>query len=190
MQTLNDTWTKRTYVCDPNECDTLIEVTTKDEFGWPSGDVRIMKCPCGRITSLVSEADATIVSNNERKEMQNDELQEARNRINLLEQRLEYQEKQLGQILNNLTVEGWYSDSVEKEEVLRDLCTIMDHEVKRTLNWTATITVSGNVDVPIEEVDSFDIRYFLNDELSIDTNYGDMIVDSWHVEDIDNEDWN
>ncbi len=39
------------------------------------------------------------------------------NRINLLEQRIEHQEKQIGQVINNLTLDNWFSDSVEKEEV-------------------------------------------------------------------------
>jgi len=80
------------------------------------------------------------------------------NRINLLEQRIEHQEKQIGQIIDNLTVDGWFSDSVDKEEVLRDLCVILDHEPKQTMNWTVTLTVSGSTEVDITEVNDFDIR--------------------------------
>ena len=47
------TSTKHTFVCDPDECDTLAEITTSDRFGFPSGVVQ-MKCPCGRQMSLVS----------------------------------------------------------------------------------------------------------------------------------------
>jgi len=49
---------KYTFVCDPNECDTMFEVTTSDGFGFPSG-VTQLKCPCGRNTTLVSFIDST-----------------------------------------------------------------------------------------------------------------------------------
>jgi hypothetical protein len=49
---------KYTFVCDPDECDTMFEVTTSDGFGFPSG-VTQLKCPCGRSTTLVSFIDST-----------------------------------------------------------------------------------------------------------------------------------
>jgi len=50
---------KYTFVCDPNECDCLIELTSSDGFGFPSG-VTELTCPCGRKTTLVSVEHATI----------------------------------------------------------------------------------------------------------------------------------
>jgi len=50
---------KYTFVCDPDECDCLIEVTSSDGFGFPSG-VTELTCPCGRKTTLVSVENATI----------------------------------------------------------------------------------------------------------------------------------
>lgn len=49
---------KYTFVCDPNECDTMFEVTTSDGFGFPSG-ITQLKCPCGRDTTYVSFIDST-----------------------------------------------------------------------------------------------------------------------------------
>jgi hypothetical protein len=49
---------KYTFVCDPDECDTMFEVTTSDGFGFPSGTTQL-KCPCGRNTTLVSFIDST-----------------------------------------------------------------------------------------------------------------------------------
>jgi hypothetical protein len=54
----NETWTKYTFVCDPEECDTLIEVTC-DNYGFPLGVMQIT-CPCGRKLDILSVADATI----------------------------------------------------------------------------------------------------------------------------------
>ena len=45
--------TKYTFVCDPNECDTLIEVTCPSGYDFPSGVVQ-MTCPCGRKMSYIS----------------------------------------------------------------------------------------------------------------------------------------
>jgi len=50
---------KYTFACDPDECDCLIEVTSSDGFGFPSGVVEIT-CPCGRKPTLLSVEHATI----------------------------------------------------------------------------------------------------------------------------------
>lgn len=56
-----------TFVCDPDECDCLIQLTSSDGFGFPSG-VTQLTCPCGRKTTLVSVEHATIASLNQTKE--------------------------------------------------------------------------------------------------------------------------
>ena len=56
----NETWTKYTFVCDPDQCDTLIEVTC-DNYGFPLGVMQIT-CPCGRKLDILSVANATIES--------------------------------------------------------------------------------------------------------------------------------
>ena len=33
-------WMKYTFVCDPNECDALLEFTARDGFDFPSGVVQ------------------------------------------------------------------------------------------------------------------------------------------------------
>ena len=58
---------KYTFVCDPDECDCLIELTSSDGFGFPSG-VTELTCPCGRKTTLVSVESATIAPSTQTKE--------------------------------------------------------------------------------------------------------------------------
>jgi hypothetical protein len=58
---------KYTFVCDPDECDCLIELTSSDGFGFPSG-VTELTCPCGRKTTLVSVVNATIAPTTQTKE--------------------------------------------------------------------------------------------------------------------------
>ena len=218
---MQSTWTKRSYACDPDHCDTLIEVTSNDRFGFPSAfAVTNITCLCGRVMNQVSEEDATIQPLNERNQMETvtqelynphafiavrridsetkentfplykaTDVEEVLNRVNLLEQRIAHNEKQLGQIIDNLTIEGWYSDSVEKSEVLRDLCTIVDHTPQQEMSWSVTLTVSGTTMVNLEEVEDFDIRYHLGDSLSVDSNDFDTNVDSWDIDLVDSQDW-
>ncbi len=58
---------KYTFACDPDECDCLIELTSSDGFGFPSG-VMELTCPCGRKTTLLSVEHATIAPSNQTKE--------------------------------------------------------------------------------------------------------------------------
>lgn len=59
MMTTNGT--KYTFVCDPDECDTLIEVTCVSGFDFPNGMIK-HTCPCGREMSYIS---ATILSSSQ-----------------------------------------------------------------------------------------------------------------------------
>ena len=239
------TWTKYTYVCDPDECDSLVEYTCGDTFGFPSGDVRNFTCPCGRNMNLVSVVDATIPPMNERNEMNTEynpnalvtvkkivdgeatyetvkvvdleaqlfvnptidvieslpngeHITHQMKRTDIMElfrvkqyreSRLEAQEKQMGQILNNLTAEGWYNPNTDKEEVLRDICEILGYTPQQEMSWSITLTVSGTTMVNLDEVEDFDIRYHLADNLSVDSNDFDTKVDSWDVDCVDSQDW-
>jgi hypothetical protein len=58
---------KYTFACDPDECDVLIELTSSDGFGFPSG-VTELTCPCGRKTTLLSVEHATIAPSTQTKE--------------------------------------------------------------------------------------------------------------------------
>ena len=209
------TYTRRTYVCDQELCDAWLEITTKDSV-LPSP---VVTCPCGRSPFMVSEADATIIPTNEKEQqmentitkLANDyqvealefkptgetvthfltkaDINEMFRKRQFLESFLASAERKLAQIQDNLTAQGWYSDSAEKEDILSDLCSILLYEPKQTLVWSATVTVEGTTDVPLNEINDFDLRYFLNDELSVDTNHGDTIINAHYVNDIDSEDW-
>ena len=221
---MSETWTKNTYVCDPDECDTLIEVTTNDKFGFPSGSVRNITCPCGRTPALVSVQDATIPPMNERNNMEintsqgisevpttynanmlvtykdiidgvptyptikvND-LEWKLDRIKNLEDFLSRSQGTISKILDKLTVDEWYNPNTDKETVLAELCEILDHEPKQEIRITGTITFDLRYDCPLEEVEDFDARYFLQDNLSVDAYHGDIVIDSYEVEDAE-VDW-
>jgi hypothetical protein len=52
-------WSKYYFVCDPDECDALVEFTARDGFGFPLG-VMEMKCPCGRMLNYIGYDDVEI----------------------------------------------------------------------------------------------------------------------------------
>ena len=216
---MSETWTKNTYVCDPNECDTLIEVTTNDKFGFPSGSVRNITCPCGRTPVLVSVLDATIPPMNERNNMETttevpttynanvlvtykditdgvatyptikvNDLEYKLERIKNLEDFLSRSQGTISKILDKLTVDEWYNPNTDKETILAELCEILDHEPKQEIRITGTITFDLRYDCPLEEVEDFDARYFLQDNLSLDAYHGDIVIDSYEVEDAE-VDW-
>ena len=117
------------------------------------------------------------------------DIENVLNRMNILEQHLEASNKQLGQIIDNLTADGWYSETVDKADVLKDICEIVGHTPTQTLNWTVTLTVSGTSEVNLDEVSDFDVRYHLADNLSVDSNDFTTDVDSWDIDYVDSQDW-
>lgn len=69
----NEQWTKYTFICDPDECDTMIEITC-DRFGFPSG-VMETTCPCGRKLDILSVQDATLNTPTKESEQMLDNLE-------------------------------------------------------------------------------------------------------------------
>jgi hypothetical protein len=205
-------WTKYSFVCN-SECDALIEYTLK--AGYTFNDVAVIICACGSDTTCVSVEDATILPNNERKEMEtntvpysydantlvtyksinNGEVTYPTLKVNELEihldsyRRLQDQlaisNNQISQILDNLSADGWYNPNTDKEDILRDLCEILGHEAKQSVTITATVNVEVTYEIPLEEVEDFDAKYFLQDNLSIDSYNGDVCIDSFDVQDAD-----
>jgi hypothetical protein len=212
---MTETWTKNTYACDPDECDTLIEITSSDKFGFPSGSVNNVTCPCGRTPNLLSVEPATIAPIIERKEMETNAMPDTYNpnllvtyksivngdvsypnikvvdlEYNLdsyrrLQDQLVISNGQIGQILDNLTVQGWYNPNVDKEDVLRDLCEILQHEAKQSITITGNLSFEVSYEIPLDEVEDFDARYFLQDNLTLDSYHGDVCIESFDVEDAD-----
>ena len=208
-------WTKYTYVCDPDECDSLIEYTCSDAFGFPSGSVTNITCPCGRKPQLLSVEDATISPLTKQKEENmeqtgavgfdptlhqqyvnemeltyGNQITELQNTNGILAKRIESLEEYLTrsqgtirQIIGNLSEDGWYNPNVDKEDVLRDLCEIVDHQPKKEISFEGTIRFSGRIDLPLEDADSFDLEDYLSD-ISVDVYNGDVVIDGYELENV------
>jgi uncharacterized protein YsxB (DUF464 family) len=188
-------WNKFTYVC-PN-CDSYVEYTAKEV--WRNKDNEFY-CVCGGTSTLLSVVDATIQPIKKKEEtveiteyikqelelsygnqitQLENELNASESRVNRLEKLLSDYSRQLSSITDNLTKDGWYSDSIEKDEVLEDLCTILDYEAKHEVEFTATITVNGRCEIPLNE----DVEGFLSDiEFDVTSYGGDVIVEGHEVD--------
>ena len=204
---------KYTFACDPDECDCLIEVTSSDGFGFPSGVVEIT-CPCGRKPNLLSVQHATIQPTNERNNMEEtvtipaeynanilvtykdivdgvatfptikvNDLEWKLERIKRLEDELSRSNGTIRKIMDNLTEESWFNPNTEKEEILNDLCAILDYEPKKEVQFEGTIYFSGRIDVPLAEYEDFDIDDYVND-ITVDCYNGNVVIDEYHTEDV------
>jgi hypothetical protein len=204
---------KYTFACDPDECDCLIEVTSSDGFGFPSGVVEIT-CPCGRKPTLLSVQNATIQPTNERNNMEEtvtipaeynanilvtykdivdgvatfptikvNDLEWKLERIKRLEDELSRSNGTIRKIMDNLTEESWFNPNTEKEEILNDLCAILDYEPKKEVQFEGTIYFSGRIDVPLAEYEDFDIDEYVND-ITVDCYNGNVIIDEYHTEEV------
>ena len=115
-------------------------------------------------------------------EMEMEEKQRLTNKVNQLQ-------SQVNKIIDNMTAQYWYNPNTDIETVLSDLCDILDYEPKQTVRLTATVNVEVDYEIPMADVEDFDAKYFLQDNLTIDSWHGDVIIDSFDVEDAD-VDWN
>ena len=113
------------------------------------------------------------------------ELEYKLDQVRYTENQLKINAGKISQIIDNLSADGWYNPNYEKLEVLNDLCEILGHEPKQTVTITAQVNVEVSYDIPLEEVEDFDARYFLQDNLTIDSWHGDVVIESFDVEDAD-----
>ena len=111
------------------------------------------------------------------------ELEWKLERIKSLEKQLSISNGQISRIIENLSEDGWFNPNYEKEEVLNDLCEILDYEPKKEVQFEGTIYFSGRVDVPLGEYEDFDLDDIMS-ELTVDIYNGDVVIDEFHTEDV------
>jgi hypothetical protein len=167
-------------------------------------------CECGGKTAYLSVVSATITPTNEREQMEQttnydanvlvtykdiidgvptyptikvNDLEWKLERIKGLEKQLEKSNGQIRQIIDNLSEESWFNPNTEKEEILNDLCEILDYQPKKEIRFEGTIYISGRIDVPLAEYEDFDIEDALSD-ISVDCYNGDVVIDEYHTEDV------
>jgi len=206
------TSTKHTFVCDPDECDTLVEITTSDKFGFPSGWIH-NTCPCGRQMSLISstiennptierqqpmESTTTVPETYNAnllvtyKKIENGETSFPVIKVNDLEWTLEQARRTdtrannlqstINKIIDCLTEDHSFNPNTELSDVLEELCEILNHNPVKTVAWEASITVRGEVEVPLAEWEDFDMDSHISENLTIDSYDGNTTIDTYDVD--------
>jgi hypothetical protein len=200
---------KYTFVCDPDECDCLIELTSSDGFGFPSG-VTELTCPCGRKTTLLSVEHATIAPSTTTKEETMEstttttpvpdtynsnllvtykvirgysDAEYATDKVASIEWDLHngrQSQKRVTTLLSKIDavkdiITEAYGDS-EDQETLRSIAEALDIALTRTVEWSATIEVSGTIDLDLLADYDTDVESEIYDNLTVDTNNGNIEV--------------
>ena len=202
--------TKYTFACDPDECDVLIELTSSDGFGFPSGVMEIT-CPCGRKPVLLSVVNATIAPITQTKEEKMEEtttpavtVPDTYNPNLLVTYKVirgysdaEYQTDKVASIewdlhnarqaqkrnavlqdkidaVKDIITEA-YGDS-DDQETLRSIAEALDIALTRTIEWSATIEVSGTMELDLLEDSDTDVESEIYDNLTVDSNHGNIEV--------------
>jgi vacuolar-type H+-ATPase subunit I/STV1 len=165
---------KYTFVCDPNECDSLIELTSSDGFGFPSG-VTELTCPCGRKTTLLSVEHSTIQPTNQTKEEKMEttidnhymtreflesQLVENKARITQLEEHVQRVTQrdfstsaELNKMRDNMkefTLEGLDDDSISESQA-EEISSICGFELTNEFELEVTVMYSITVNARDEE---------------------------------------
>jgi hypothetical protein len=206
--------TKYTFACDPDECDVLIELTSSDGFGFPSGVMQIT-CPCGRKPVLLSVVNATIAPITQTKEEKMEDTtigsdafhspaveynpdllvtykvirgysdpEFTTSKVTSLEWDLHnarQAQKQNGVLqdkINNAKdiIAEAYVDSSD-QDTLRSIAEALGIELTRTVEWTASIEVSGTIELDLLE--DYDIEDEIADNLYVESQSGRIeIVDT------------
>jgi len=205
--------TKYTFACDPDECDVLIELTSSDGFGFPSGVMEIT-CPCGRKPVLLSVVNATIAPTTQTKEEKMEETTIGSDALhsptveynpNLLVTykvihgysdpeyttakvaSLEWdlhnarQTQKSNSVLHSKIstvkdiITEAYADS-EDQETLRSIAEALGIELTRTVEWTASIEVSGTIELDLLADYDTDLESEITDNLFADSHHGNIEV--------------
>ena len=201
-----------TFVCDPNECDCLIQVTSSDGFGFPSGVIELT-CPCGRKTTLLSVEHAIIAPSTQTKEEKMETTETSAVTVpdtynaNLLVtykvirgySDAEYQTDKVASIewdlhngrqsQKNVTtlqskidtvkdiITEAYADS-DDQETLRAIAEALNIPLTRTVEWTASIEVSGTIELDLLSDYDTDLESEITDALYAESSNGNIeIVD-------------
>jgi hypothetical protein len=198
----NEQWTKYTFTCDPEECDTMIEVTC-DNYGFPSGVTQIT-CPCGRRLDVLSVVDATITPSTTTKEetmeevttpvvmnlqwVEGDDLitkayteSDVRHMVwqlkNLTEKQSQWYRKE-SQLRTFL--EENYADSSDQES-LAEIAEMFDVPLTKEIEITVWVRVDATVEVDL--TGDFDgVEDFVSSNLTVDSYASEMSVNNFEID--------
>jgi hypothetical protein len=200
--------TKYTFVCDPDECDTLIEVTCVSGFDFPNGVVK-HTCPCGREMSYISATILSSTNQTKEEKMETTETsavtvpdtynsnllvtykvirgysdaeyatdkvvniewelhngRESQKKVTLLHSKID--------TVKEIITEA-YEDS-EDQDTLRAIAEALGIEMTKTVSWSASIEVSGTIEVDLLSPYDFDVESEITDSIYADSHHGNIEI--------------
>ena len=99
-------------------------------------------------------------------------------------QNCDYWKSENGRIQSQIIslINDAYDNGTDAEDILTTLCEIIDYNPTKEVEFTATITFSGTIQVSREDQDGFDLEEILS-EAYVDINHGDVVIDSYELYD-------
>jgi len=201
---------KYTFVCDPDECDTLIELTTSDGFGFPAG-VTKLTCPCSREMSYLGCTILPTTTKEEQMETTEtttspavaynpdllvtykvihgySDAEYATDKVRNIEWELHNSRQNSKAVLaiqNKIDsvksiITDAYADS-EDQDTLRSIAEALDIELTRTVEFTATVEVTGTIELDLLSDYDVDVESEVMDNLYVEAQSGNIEIDEQYV---------
>lgn len=112
------------------------------------------------------------------------------NQINMLQATLknhsncDYWKSENGRVQSQIIdlIRAGYAEELDASEILITLAEIIDFHPTKEIQFTATMSFSGRIDVPMADLEDFDLTGLLEDAY-VDINNGDVVIDSYELYD-------
>lgn len=182
-----------TFVCDPHECDTMVEVIVSAHHDFPNGVIK-NTCPCGREMSYLGATIHPLTNEGETMSIIDETpniIKPYTDKIEALEltiKNLEYVKTNLNQSVNKsyTQVQELRTYLVENHEELElhteEIANIFDIPLTKTVEFEATVIVTGSVEV--ELFGGIDLDEFLSENLYVDSAHGDVYISDHTVDNV------
>ena len=111
-----------------------------------------------------------------------DEVSALTEKIGPNHQNCDYWKSENGRIQSQLIdlVNAFYEDEQNNYELVDDICTIIDYNPVKTIQFEGVIHFSGSIDIPRSEVADFDLTEALED-VYVDINNGNVVIDNYEL---------
>jgi hypothetical protein len=99
-------------------------------------------------------------------------------------QNCDYWKRENGRVQSQIIelINDAYDNGTDAEDVLTTLCEIIDYNPTKEIEFTATISFTGTIQVSREDQADFDLESILSDAY-VDINHGDVVIDSYELYD-------
>lgn len=101
-----------------------------------------------------------------------------------LHQNCDYWKSENGRVQGQIIelIRSAYAEELDAKEILVDLARIIDFNPTKEIQFTATISFTGTIEVSLEDEDDFDLTSALEDAY-VDINNGNVVIDSYELYD-------